>query len=49
MAFHPFKKRRTLKMEKILINSKCKGDWKWKKIVHSFQKKMRLEKKKAKK
>jgi hypothetical protein len=43
MDFRPFKKRITLKMEKIFINSKCKGDWKWKKLSIHF--KTRLQKK----
>ncbi len=48
MNFHPFKKRKTLKMEKIFINSKCKGDWKWKKLSIHFKRKQRLPKKRTK-
>lgn len=45
MDFHPFKKRRTLKMEKKKINSKCKGDWNWKFFSIHFKRKQNYKKK----
>jgi hypothetical protein len=48
MDFHPFKKRRTLKMEKTFIKSKCKGDWKWGKKNPFISKENKITKKKKK-
>jgi hypothetical protein len=50
MDFHPLKMRRKLKMEKMLINSKWKGDWKCKKQLSThFKRKQDYKKKKKKK